>query len=150
MSITAVYLEIQQSINSGTVFSLPRKKLEQFVSALSRANAFAHFGASEFPGTCETVRMALSMRVSEDANLQAKKESRIALIVSLAALVVGLASAIAEIWPLAFPTSTQAYATLQKPLCAAQDEQIQKPLQEPALHAPPAKPSPFSAKEKQK
>lgn len=119
MDMTAVYLDIQKNINSGLVFALPRKKLEQFVAALSMANAYSYFGASEFPGTCETVRMALSLRFSEDANLQAKKESRIALIVSFAAFAVGCVSAFAAI----FPSPIQVYATPQKPVYAVQAEQ---------------------------
>lgn len=124
MSMESVYLEIRRSINTGAVFSLPREKLEQFVAALSMTNAYAHFSAPEFPGTCETVRMALSMKVSEDANLQAKRESRIALIVSSAALAVGIVSAFAALWPLAFPSPTQVYATPQNPVHAALIEQL--------------------------
>ena len=118
MSMESVYIEIHQSINTGAVFSLQREKLEQFVAALSMANAYTHFSASEFPGTCETVRMALSMKVSEHANLQAKNESRIALIVSSAALAVGIVSAFSALWPLAFPSPTQVYATPQNPVYA--------------------------------
>lgn len=111
-----VHMQIQQSINSGTVFSLPRSKLEEFVAFLSRPRVFEHFSASEFPATCETVRMALSIRVSEDANGQAKRESRIALIVSSAALAVGLVSAGAGLWPLAFPLATQVYSLQTMPV----------------------------------
>lgn len=115
-----MYLEIQQSINSGSVFSLPRQKLECFVAALSRSQAYTHFGASEFPSTCETVRMALSRRVSEDANLAARRENRIALIISLGALLIGFVSAVAALSPLAFPSPIQVYATPEKPVHAVQ------------------------------
>ena len=98
MSKESIYLEIRRSITTGAVFSLPREKLEQFVAALSMTNAYAHFSAPEFPATCETVRMALSMKISEDTNLQAKRESRIALKVSAAALAVGVISAFAALW----------------------------------------------------
>jgi hypothetical protein len=136
MNIAPVYLEIQQSVNSGTVFSLSREQLEQFVAALSRASAYTQFSASEFPGTCETVRMALSMRVSEDANLLAKKESRIALVVSFAALAVGLVSAISAFLTLAFPSPTQVYATPQKPVYAVQTEQSSGAMPKPEDQAP--------------
>ncbi len=152
-----MYLEIRQSINSGSVFSLPREKLEQFVAALSRANAFQNFSAPEFPGTCETVRMALSMRVSEDANLQAKKESRVALIVSSVALVAGLVSAISALWSLTFPSPTQVYATPQNPVYAVQTEQSSGAMPIPETQelsklplSQPSKSSPLLAKEKQK
>jgi hypothetical protein len=157
MSTTQVYLEIRESINSGTVFSLPRERLEQFVAALSEASAFTHFSAPEFPGTCETIRMALSMRVSEDANLQAKRESRIALIVSSAALGVGLVAAISASWPLVFPSPTQVYATPQKPVHTVQTEQLSVAPLIPDAIAPSkpsipqtSNPSPLSVKVEQK
>lgn len=121
--VLPLHMQIQQSINSGTVFSLPRSKLEEFVAFLSRPRVSDNFSASEFPATCETVRMALSIRVGEDANAQAKRESRIALIVSSAALVVGLVSVGAAIWPLVFSSPTQVYSLQTKPVHAVLPEQ---------------------------
>jgi hypothetical protein len=67
MSMESVYLEIQQSINSGAVASLSKEKLAQFSAALSRSQAYAYFGASEFPQVCETVRALLIARSTEEA-----------------------------------------------------------------------------------
>lgn len=132
-----VYIEIQQRINSGAVFSLPREKLERFVAALSMSNAFTHFSASGFPGTCETVRMALSIRISEDVNRQAKRESRIALVVSSFALGAGVVGAIAALWPIIFPSPTQVYALPSKPVHVVSPEQPAPPMSQAEKIAPP-------------
>ncbi len=141
-----MYIEIQQSINSGAVFSLPRKTLEQYVAALSMSQAFTHFSASEFPGTCETVRMALAMRVSEDANEQAKTESRIALKVSSAALAVGLVSAIAALWPLVVQSPMQVYSLQTKPVHVAPPEQSLPATPKVQTKSPPTPSNPLPAK----
>lgn len=92
--------DIQVSINSHEIFSLSRKDLERFVMALSTSDAHSHFNQNEFPAICETIRMALSLRVSEDSNFQAKRESRIALIISVFALVAGITQAGIALWQL--------------------------------------------------
>lgn len=120
MSFNSIYSEIQQAINDGSVFSLPRARIEQYIAALSRSQAFSHFGASGFPRICETIRLALSIKVSEDANLQAKRESRIALWVSFTALLVGIVSAFAALWPIIFPSAIQVYSTKSKPVYVAE------------------------------
>jgi hypothetical protein len=129
MNSNSKYSEIKQAINNGSIFSLPRSKLELYVAELSRSQAFSHFGASEFPRICETVRMALSIKVSEDANLQAKRESRIALFVSFTALVVGIVSACAALWPLIFPKAVQVYSTQSNPVHVAEPFLPEKPAQ---------------------
>jgi len=67
MDMTAVYLEIQQSINSGAIASLPKERLAQFSAALARPQAYTHFSAPEFPQVCETVRTLLIVRSNEEA-----------------------------------------------------------------------------------
>lgn len=67
MDMTAVYLEIQQSIHSGAIASLPKERLAQFSAALARPQAYTHFSAPEFPQVCETVRALLIARSNEEA-----------------------------------------------------------------------------------
>jgi hypothetical protein len=67
---TAESLEIAAAIRSGDIFNLPRKKLEQFTVLLASSDAYTHYGASEYPRICETVKMALQARISEDQNKQ--------------------------------------------------------------------------------
>ena len=90
--------ELKKAINTGEVFSLPRERLEQFVGALSHPQAFSLFGTNEFPNICQTARQALALKVSEDANQQAKKESRLALIIACMALLAGTVQAAASLW----------------------------------------------------
>jgi len=60
-----IYNEIRQNINSGNIASLPKETLEQYSIALARAQAYTHFGASEFPRVCETVSTLLIARSNE-------------------------------------------------------------------------------------
>lgn len=59
MSMTDDLDALRDSINSGAIADLPAKRLEEFSVILCRSQAFAHFGASEFPQICETVRAHL-------------------------------------------------------------------------------------------
>ena len=120
-----IYQRIQNDIKSGNIFSKPRSILEEYVAALSKAHANSHFGVSEFPGTCETVRMALAIKISEDANSQAKRESRIALFVSLFALVVGIATLLLTFWSTIFPKPMQVYSTQNKPVIISEPQNKQ-------------------------
>ncbi len=140
MSASEIYSDIKHAINSGAVFSLPRRQLETYSAALAMQNAYAHFGNSQFPRICETVRMALSLRASEDSNAQAKKESRIALIISSFALVAGVVGAIAALWPLVVPSPMQVYSLQTKPVHAVLPEQPSPPEPAKKIQKPP-KPS---------
>ena len=66
---------------------------------LSRPNAYTHFGAREFPQICETVRTLLIVRMSEDANEEATRISKVALGVAMAALGCTFIQMLAAWWP---------------------------------------------------
>lgn len=89
-SLIATYHEIQGSINSGAIFSLPKEKLQQFTSALTRPHANANFGKSEFPGICETVRMVLSTRNQEDMARKAPSAQPLAANLTTEAMRVAI------------------------------------------------------------
>ena len=108
--------ELKKAINTGEVFSLSRERLEQFVAALSHPQAFSLFGTSEFPAICQTARQALALKISEDANQQAKKESRLALIIACMALLAGTVQAVASLWPLVYPSPTLVRADTPLPI----------------------------------
>lgn len=63
----SIYSEIRQSINSGAIASLSKDKLAVYSAALARPQAYTHFGASEFPQVCETVKTFLITRSNEEA-----------------------------------------------------------------------------------
>lgn len=69
-----IYQRIQKDIGDGNIFSLTRAKLEEYVAALCRPQAYTHFGKSQFQGVFETVRMALTAKISEEPILHANKE----------------------------------------------------------------------------
>ena len=66
---TSVYNEIRQHINSDTISTLPKEKLEEYFNALARPQSYSHFGSSEFPRVCETVKTYL-MRFSQNITKQ--------------------------------------------------------------------------------
>ena len=120
-------VEITAAINTGEIFKLPRHKLEKFAAALSTTNAFSHYSVHEFPAKCETVRMALSLRISEDDNKQAKRESRIALIIAFAALFAGVVQAVLAARQYYCPSPSQIYSTQDRPVYVLpHDNQLQK------------------------
>lgn len=118
MGTTETLQELKRHINTGEIFALPRSRLEQFVAALAHPLAYTLFGGPEFPRICETAKLALSLRVSEDANLQAKKESRLALIIACTALMVGTVQAVAALWPFVSPSPTLVRASTPVPIHA--------------------------------
>ena len=86
-------------------------ELERFAVMLSRPRAFEHFGNSSFPQICETVHTLILVRMSQESNVQASKESRLALIISCIALLAGLVQTVLSIWQLFTPSATLVYAS---------------------------------------
>ncbi len=96
----ADYLALDQVFGGGDISACSKSELERFAAMLSRPNAFTHFGASSLPQICETVRTLLIVRVSEEQNRQAERLSRIALIISVVALLASLIQASVAVWQL--------------------------------------------------
>lgn len=96
----AEYLSMQHVFAGGDVSACSKSELERFATMLSRPDAYTYFGASSFIQVCETVRTLLIVRMSEEQNQQAKRESRAALCISLIALVVVIAQLVVAVWPL--------------------------------------------------
>lgn len=61
----SIYDEIKQSIGLGKLSTLSKEKLVDYSAALARPQAYAHFGASEFPQVCETIRTLLIVRSND-------------------------------------------------------------------------------------
>ncbi|MBU2213726.1 MAG: hypothetical protein ABII13_05215 [Patescibacteria group bacterium] len=89
----ADYSSLNLLFSGGDISSCTKEELERFAVMLSRPRAFEHFGASSFPQICETVRTLILVRMSEEQNVQAKKESRLALIIACVALLAGIIQA---------------------------------------------------------
>lgn len=93
----AEYLALSHLFGAGDVSRSSKQELERFAVMLSRPNAFTHFGAASFPQLCETVRTLLIVRMSEEQNEQAKRESRLALIIAVVALLAGIVQAVVSV-----------------------------------------------------
>ncbi|UCV00699.1 hypothetical protein [Acidovorax radicis] len=106
----AEYLELSHLFGGGDISRSSKKELERFAVMLSRPNAFTHFGAASFPQICETVRTLLIVRMSEEQNQQAKRESRLALVIAVVALLAGIVQAVVSVdqWALNKPTQVEA------------------------------------------
>ena len=90
----AEYTALVQMFAGGDISSRSKSELERFAVMLSRPTAFMHFGDKAFPQICETVRTLLIVRMSEEQNEQAKRESRLALVIAVVALLAGIVQAI--------------------------------------------------------
>lgn len=69
----------------------------------------------------ETMRQLLAARQSQEMHGEALRISKVALWVSVFALVVGVPGAIASLWPLVFPSPTQVHSVQTKPVHVVQD-----------------------------
>ncbi|MCF8151649.1 MAG: hypothetical protein K9K30_14100 [Burkholderiaceae bacterium] len=68
MTDKEIYREIKQTIASGEIASLPKKKLIQFQSALAQSHARLHLGAPQLPQICSTVDMHLAAALAKEPN----------------------------------------------------------------------------------
>lgn len=93
------YVKLGQMFAGGDISQASKSELERFAVMLSRPNAFTHFGKTDFPQVCETVRTLILVRMSEEANREGSRISKIALAISIAALVLTGIQAVFAIWP---------------------------------------------------
>lgn len=92
----ADYTPLTHVFSGGDISKASKLELERFAVMLSRPRAYTHFGDRDYLQICETVRTLILVRISEDANKEATQNSRIALCVALAALVIAIAQAIMQ------------------------------------------------------
>jgi len=130
----AEYDDLSAVFSRGDVTTLNKKQLERFLVLLSRPNASTRFPGSLYPQACDAVRLMLTVRMSEEQNLQAQKESRLALIIACVALLAGIVQAAVSY--LQFVSSSPIQVTANNPLpvrtveaipvYAVQNAQVQK------------------------
>lgn len=94
----ADYVELGHVFAGGDISKASKSELERFAVMLSRPNASTHFDQSGFPQICETVRTLILVRISEAANQDASRISKIALYISIAALVATVVQAVVAVW----------------------------------------------------
>jgi hypothetical protein len=91
------YVRLQHVFSGGDISKASKLELECFAVMLSRPRAYTHFGERNFPQICETVRTLIFVRMSEEANREATRTSKIALYIAIAALLAGVLQTIASI-----------------------------------------------------
>lgn len=84
------YNNLGQVFATGDISTASKSELERYAVMLSRPNASGHFNKNSFPQVCETVRLLIIVRISEEANRDALRTSKIALVVAVIALVVSV------------------------------------------------------------
>jgi hypothetical protein len=102
------YQELMGKITYGGILSAPKTELEQYLVMLSHQNAPANFAEGQHEQICETVRLLMMARISEESNREAKRISLIALWISVFALIAGLVQAV---------TSLTSCCPFHRPLC---------------------------------
>ena len=88
------YHNLSTTFAGGDISKATKSELERFAVMLSRPQASGHFDRNSFPQVCETVRLLILVRISEEANREASRTSRIALYIALGALVISLVQTI--------------------------------------------------------
>lgn len=116
----ADYVALNQLFSGGDISSCTKAEPERFAVMLARPQAFTHFGANSFPQICETVRALILVRMSEEQNFQARKESRLALIIACVALLAGIVQAVASAWQLVSSSPVLVTASTPLPVRAAE------------------------------
>ena len=91
---TEDYTNLSREFANGDISKASKSELERFAVMMSRPEAYRHFGAHSFGENCETVRLLILVRISEEANQEASRTSTIALRIALCALVISLVQTI--------------------------------------------------------
>jgi uncharacterized protein YjaG (DUF416 family) len=94
------FSRLKSIVFRGDISKASKEELERFAVILSRPNAYDRYGKADFPQVCETVRTLMIVRMSEQANEQATRISKIALWIAGTALVVALLQAALSAWVL--------------------------------------------------
>jgi hypothetical protein len=122
------YEELNRIFTGGDISKCSKGELEKFAVMLSRPRANEKFGTSNFPEICETVRMLILVRMSEESNAQANRVSRIAIIVAFVALLLSGVQVVFSLYNRSYPLATEMYVSkpievmLAKPLLKTNED----------------------------
>jgi hypothetical protein len=129
--------EVRSAFDSGKILTATKDELELFLVANGQARILHEANQARASEMGETMRQLLAARQSQEMHSEALRISKVALIVSVFALVAGLASAVASLWPVAYPSPTQVYSVQTNPVHIRSVETIQ---QQPPTTAPQQQP----------
>lgn len=115
-STPRTYDDVRAAFDSGAVISAPKEELEQLLIAVGKARILNDANQARAAEMGETMRQLLAARQSQEMHGEALRISKVALLVSVFALVAGLAGAAASLWSFAFPSPTQVYSVQTNPV----------------------------------
>jgi hypothetical protein len=97
----AEYTDLLHKVSSGELMNATREELTRYSMILSHAFAHTHFGHPQFTIICETVRVLLAARMSEEESRRAatlyETESRRTRRTSNIAISIAVVAAVASI-----------------------------------------------------
>ena len=124
----AEWLQLNHLLSGGDLSACTKAELEKFATMLSRPRAIERVaGTSNFDAACSMIRTMLVVRMSEDQNEQAKRESRIALIISVVALLASIVQAAVGIYQIQLDKPTMVKASEPLPVVIQQQTDIASP-----------------------
>lgn len=129
--LEAKYKELNDILAYGDITKSSKSDLERFAVLLSKPEASIAFGGSQFPQACETVRLMLTVRMSEEQNIQARRESRLALIIACVALIAGVVQAVVAYRQYVSTSPIQVTASSPLPVRTVDPVTV---IEEPKLH----------------
>ena len=113
------WTDLDNLFTGGDLSACTKSELERFAVMLTRPRANERVGGtSNFAPACAAVQTLLLVRMSEEQNEQAKRESRLALIISCIALLMATIQAIVGLWPLVRSSPTLVEANKALPIFA--------------------------------
>ena len=113
--------DVRSAFDSGSILTASKEELELFLVSNGQARILNDANQARASEMGETMRQLLAARQSQEMHTEALRISKVALLVSVFALVVGVPGAIASLWPLVFPSPTQVYSVQTKPVHVVQD-----------------------------
>ena len=135
----AEWLELNHLLSGGDLSACTKAELETFATMLSRPRAIERVaGTSNFDAACSMIRTMLVVRMSEEQNEQAKRESRLALIIAVVALLAGIVQAVLSVVQWASNKPTQVEASTPLPIRAPLPIAVTLDHQTPAAASVPA------------
>lgn len=94
------YTSLGHIFAGGDISKASKAELERYAVMLARPSASSAFGQRDFPQVCETVRLLLLVRISEESNREATRIAKTALWIALVALLASVIQAVVEVWSL--------------------------------------------------
>lgn len=79
---------LKAAVSEGRLFDASREDLERFARTVCLPQTYAHFGSAQWPQITETIRLALYIRSTEQAQNDALAISQAALAVAQSSLKV--------------------------------------------------------------